>query len=383
MALEARSPIVCIAANTTWYVHNFRGRLIAQLIKNGYEVTVLSPPDEYVSRILALGARHVSLPMNRAGTNPLIEGFTLLRLAHRLSAIRPDVLLTFTPKVNIYAAIAARVIGIPVIANVSGLGRVFIAGGWLEAVVRRLYWIAFREARRVFFQNEDDRAEFLRARIVQCDRTERLPGSGVDTDRFSPASKRPERLHFVFLLVARLLWDKGIAEYVEAARRIQVEHPDARFRILGFLEIDNPSAIPRNELELWTNAGWVEYLGAVDDPRPSYSEADCVVLPSYYREGVPRTLLEAASMGLPIITTDAPGCRDTVDDGVTGHLCRPRDTGHLVEMMRRMLSMNEEERHRMGAAGREKMTREFDEEIVITRYLEVVDDILRSATLRM
>lgn len=374
--LEA--PHICIAANTTWYTYNFRGRLIAELIEHGFRVSVLSPPDEYVEKILALGARHVSLPMNNAGTNPFSELCTAVRIVGLLRRVGPNIVLTYTPKVNIYLSLAARVLGIPVIANVSGLGRAFTAGGWLEAVVRRLYWFAFHTPRVVFFQNAEDRAEFVRAGLVEEAKTQRLPGSGVDVDRFQPTSRQPRVKEFVFLLVARLLWDKGVGEFVEAARLLHAQYPAVQFRLLGFLGVDNPSAISRKQVEEWSREGVVEYLGAVDDVKGVYTEADCMVLPSY-REGVPRTLLEAASMGLPIITTNAVGCRDAVEDGVTGFLCRPRDAMDLADKMRIMLSLPPEERRRMGQAGRKKMIREFDERIVIAKYLQAIRDIVPSA----
>lgn len=287
-------------------------------------------------------------------------------------------MLTYTPKVNIYTALVARLLGIPVIANVSGLGRAFTAGGWLEAVVRRLYWFAFHTPRVVFFQNEDDRAEFVRAGLVHKAKAQRLPGSGVDVDRFQPTSRQPSENEFVFLLVARLLWDKGVGEYVDAARLLHAEHPTVKFRLLGFLDVKNPSAISRKQVEDWSEEGLVEYLGAVDDVREIYANADCMVLPSY-REGVPRTLLEAASMGIPIITTNAAGCRDAVEDGVTGFLCRPKDPVDLADKMRRMLTLPGDVRRRMGQAGRKKMTIEFDERIVIAKYLQAIKDIVPPA----
>jgi glycosyltransferase involved in cell wall biosynthesis len=374
---QDETPHVCVAANTTWYVHNFRGRLIAELIQRGYRVTVLSPADRYVGKVTALGAQHVALPMSSASTNPFSELVTLIGIARLLRRIRPTVLLTYTPKVNIYAAIAARVLGITVVANVSGLGRAFTAGGWLEVVARRLYWVALHTPRIVFFQNEDDRAEFVKAGLVEQEKTYRLPGSGVDVDRFQPTERNPGKKEFVFLLVARLLWDKGVGEYVEAARMLRTEFPWARFRLLGFLDVKNPSAITRNQVEAWGKEGLIEYLGEVEDVRGVYAEVNCMVLPSYYREGVPRTLLEGASMGIPIITADSVGCRDTVEDGKTGFLCRPRDAGDLANKMLRMLSLPEEERRRMGQAGREKMIREFDERIVINKYLQVVEEIVK------
>ncbi len=355
--MRKTGPVILMVSNTTWYIYNFRGRLISALIEAGYEVIAFSPRDSYVSRVEALGARHVHLELDNAGTNPVRDLAAVAGMIAVLRRERPEVLLTYTPKVNIYISLAARIVGIPVIANVSGLGRAFITGGWLKAVARLLYRAALRHPSLIFFQNEEDRAEFVKAGLVTFEKTKRLPGSGVNVDRFCPRARDDGEQSFVFLLAARLLWDKGVGEFVEAARRLKCELPNAEFRLMGFLDVLNPSAISREQVEQWTAEGVVRYMGVTDDMPAAYAGADCVVLPSY-REGMPRTLLEAASMGLPIITTDTTGCRDTVEDGVTGFLCQLKDAHDLADKMRRMLMLSDEKRIAMGCAGREKMLRE-------------------------
>jgi glycosyltransferase involved in cell wall biosynthesis len=265
--------------------------------------------------------------------------------------------------------------GIPVVANVSGLGRTFIAGGWLTRIARLMYRIAFSWPERIFFQNAEDRKIFLDAGLAREERTALIPGSGVDVIRFSLKPRLSEGGSFVFLMVARLLWDKGVGEYVAAARSLKAEFPTASFRLLGFLDVPSPSAVPRTEVEAWQREGVIDYLGHSDDMVTAYAEADCVVLPSY-REGMPKTLLEAASMGLPAITTDVPGCRQAVVEGETGFLCTVRDATALAAAMRRMLLLTPEQRAGMGRGARERVVREFDEQIVVKRYLEVVKFIL-------
>ena len=360
-------PIACLSANTTWYVVNFRSRLIESLIDQGWRVVVLSPPDRHVERLAALGADHVPLTLDNAGTNPLRELGTLWRIRDAMARIRPSVVLTFTPKINIYLSLVARTLGVPVIANISGLGRAFVSGGWIEKVSRALYGVALRWPSTVFFQNEEDRAIFIEAGLVDAARTHRLPGSGVDVDRFSPRPK-PQAGPFQFLLVARLLWDKGVGEFVEAARIVKARHPDVEFALAGFLDVDNPSAVPRSAVEEWEREGVIRFLGSFDDMVPVYAQADCVVLPSYYREGVPRSLLEAASMGKPVITTDSVGCRDTVEDGVTGWLVRPRDAEDLAARMMAMIDMPPTAAQWMSKGARERAMTEFDERLVIARY---------------
>ena len=366
---------IWIAINTTWNIFNFRRSLIAALSEAGFSVAAYAPPDEYIGRIESAGARYVPMRLNNAGTHPLQEAMCLWRMVRLLKHERPALLLTYTPKVNIYLSLAGRACGIPVVANVSGLGRTFIAGGWLTRVARLLYRIAFSWPKRIFFQNAEDLAVFLDADLAKKERTALLPGSGVDVSRFSPSSTIRNEGGFVFLMVARLMWDKGVGEYVVAARQLKAEFPSVSFRLLGFLDVPSPSAVSRDEVEAWVREGVVEYLGHSDDTVPIYAKSDCVVLPSY-REGMPKTLLEAASMGLPAIATDVPGCRQAVVEGETGLLCKARDPTALADAMRRMLFLTPEHRERMGNAARERIVKEFDEKIVVTRYLEVVNGIL-------
>jgi glycosyltransferase involved in cell wall biosynthesis len=369
---------VCIAANTSWYVRNFRSALITRLKTEGFHVYAYSPRDRYVGTLTELGATHVHLALNNASTNPLGELLALYRMARELRRMRPAVLLTYTPKVNIYGSLAAAMLRIPVIANVSGLGHAFTSGGWLEHVSRALYRLALRHPRLVFFQNEHDKQEFTSAGIVDPRKCVRLPGSGVDLSKFQPRGRDQETRQFAFLLASRLLWDKGVGVFVDAARIVKARAPQVEFRLLGFPDVDNPSAISPAQIDEWQAEGVVRYLGVTDDIAREYARADCFVLPSFYREGVPRSVLEAASMGLPVITTDMPGCRDAVDDGRTGLLCRARDSQDLAKCMLEMLQMPSRAREAMGTAGREKMARDFDERIVLDLYMQSVAAILRN-----
>ena len=381
---------IAVFANTSWYLYNFRLNLMQAFIAAGHEVVAVGPPDDYVNKLITAGIRHRAIPLAGASVNPLRELHTVWALHRIFRNDDIDVMLSYTPKGNIYGAMAAAMNGLPTVPNVSGLGRVFIRRSPLTWLVKQLYRFTFARAARVFFQNREDLELFVRIGLVSAGKSERLPGSGVDLARFAPvqqAAHNPVLLpqvkegwlagseRLVFLLVARLLWDKGVGEYVEAARKVRQKYPAAEFRLLGFLDVQNPSAIPRAQVEAWVEEGVVNYLGSTDDVLPFLHDADCVVLPSYYREGCPRTLLEAAALAKPIITTDAPGCRDTVDDGVTGFLCRLRDADDLANKMLRMIEMGRDDFEAMGQRGREKMKREFDERIVINRYLDVVGEI--------
>jgi glycosyltransferase involved in cell wall biosynthesis len=367
---------IVIALNTAWNLINFRAGLIRALQAEGYDVVAVAPSDEYVSRLVELGCRYEPLPMDNKGTNPGQDALLLWRFYWLLRRERPLVYLGYTIKPNVYGSLAAHLLGIPVINNIAGLGAVFTKENWLTLLVRGLYRISMSRSKKVFFQNEEDRKEFIEGGLLPREITDRVPGSGIDLVHFAPGRRVVDRVKpFRFLLTARMLWDKGIGEYVEAAHIIHSHGREAEFCLLGFLDVLSPGAITRDHIEKWVAEGTVRYLGVSHDVRTEIALADCVVLPSYYREGVPRTLLEAAAMGCPIITTDAVGCREVVDNGQNGFLCRVCDPADLAEKMERMLSLSDDQRHAMGLYGRQKMEREFDEKIVIKKYLDAIHTV--------
>lgn len=294
-----------------------------------------------------------------------------------LRRLRPDIFLGYTIKPNVYGSLAASALGIPVINNISGLGTTFIRKGPSRRLVEVLYRISLAPSKRVFFQNEDDRSLFVERQIVKNKQTELLPGSGVDLERFTPIAKpfSDQGASFRFLFIGRVLRDKGVCEYVNAARRLKAEGRNVNCAILGFLEAENRTAIDRMTIDQWITEGLIEYLGGTDDVRMHIASADCIVLPSY-REGTSRTLLEAAAMGKPIIATDVPGCREVIDDGKNGLLCRVKDPDDLAQKMTELMNMPSPLRQSMGIAGRRKVEREFDEKIVIGRYLETIGQLL-------
>ena len=367
---------IIVAANTHWSIFNFRASLIRALMDSGYEVVAVASADEYAARLPDMGCRYIPLAIDAGGTHPGRDLLLFWRLWRLLRQERPDVFLSYTVKPNVYGSLAARALGIPVINNITGLGTVFIMQNWLTLLVRRLYRIALWRSAKVFFQNEDDRQLFVEGGLVLPEKTSRIPGSGIDLKRFNPTPLPACSDGLQFLLIARMLWDKGVGEFVEAARIIRRCCATVDFCLLGFLDVQNPTAVSRKQMDAWVAEGVVRYFGVSDDVRAEIGTADCIVLPSYYREGVPRTLLEAAAMGRPLITTDFVGCREVVDDGVNGFLCRPRDPVDLAKKMEHMLALSEEERFEMGRRGREKMEREFDERIVIDRYLEVISRLV-------
>jgi glycosyltransferase involved in cell wall biosynthesis len=374
---------VAVVANSCWYLYNFRRNLMEALREAGHEVIAVAPADAYVQRLRQTGVEVGTFALDPRGTNPVRELRSVLALRRLLRSKGMDVALSYTPKGNLYTALAQLGTRGRQVANISGLGTAFVRSNWLTPLLRAAYRVLFRHASWVFFQNEDDRQMFLQAATVRANRCSRLPGSGVDLQHFAP-QPLPSCVDVgpvTFLLVARMLRDKGIGEYVGAARTLQRSRPGmARFLLLGFLDAGNPSAISADEMARWVADGSVEYLGPSDDIRPHMAAADCAVLPSYYREGVPRSLLEAAAMGRPVITTDSVGCRDAVEDGVTGFLCRPRDVADLTRNIERFIDMPPTARVAMGRQARARMEREFDERLVIHQYLKVVDGVAPAAT---
>ena len=366
---------ILLTGNTCFKIANFREGLVRALQAEGHEVLVLAPLDDYAPKLRALGVVLHDLPMDRNGTSPLAEARLLWRIHAFLRRERPDMVFSYTIKNNIYAGLVCRWLNIPFVPNVTGLGPAFNRAGLLNKTIRLLYRLAFARASAVFFQNPDDRAEFLRANLVSEARAQLLPGSGVDLSMFKASPLPAADDGPVFLLVSRMLWDKGVGLFVEAADQLRHQYPDAQFQLLGPIDQDSRSAIPPAQIEAWQNAGHVTYLDKTQDVRPALSAAHCIVLPSWYREGTPRVLLEAAASGRPVITTDMPGCRDAVVANATGFLCAPQDIDSLVEQMKRFIEMPGSERAAMGVAARKRAETAFDEGIVIRAYMQQLAEV--------
>ena len=363
---------IVICANTAWNLINFRKGLICALLENGYEVVAIASDDKYSKDLMSIGCKFIPVDMHSSGTNPVQDTILIFQIFQILSRERPNIYLGFTIKPNIYGSLVAGFLKIPVINNIAGLGIVFGKSGLLKIIVRKMYRLALSRSHMIFFQNRSDQSIFIIDALVRAEVTALLPGSGVDLERFRvmqlPVCTKEVR-KFRFLLIARMLWDKGIGEFAEAAKLIKIHFTNVEFCLLGFLDVDNPNSISNTQMNELVASGLI-YLGESDDVRIQIAEADCVVLPSYYREGTPRSLLEGASMARPIITTDTPGCRDVVDHGINGYLCKVRDARDLANKMLDLLLLPVEERIIMGLKGSEKIKVEFDEKIVINKYLD-------------
>jgi glycosyltransferase involved in cell wall biosynthesis len=374
-----------LSVNSAWNVYNFRQGLINGLSEAGHQVTVLAPSDAYADKLKSAGYDFRHIEMDGASTNPVKDLGLLWRYVRRLREIQPDVYLGFTIKPNVYGSLASRYLGIKTINNIAGLGSTLMSQSRLAGIVEGLYKASLSSSSKVFFQNDSDMARFVQAGIVRESLVDRLPGSGVDLDRFAEALELPDPYRekhggVRFLMVCRMLRPKGVAEYMEAARRIRASHPACSFMLLGPTDEKNPAAYPASELRADAESAGVHYLGATDDVRPYIRHADVVVLPSYYPEGVPRVLLEAAALGKPLITTDTAGCRDAVRDGLSGLLVPPRDGFALTEAIKQMIAVGPQGRQAMGQAGRTHIAQRFSERFVVDRYLSALQVIARAGS---
>jgi len=344
---------------------------ISALIERGFEVHTIAPLDEYSKLLEEAGCIHHALRMDSRGANPIKDSALIVELFTIYRRVKPDMILHYTIKPNVYGTIAASLLKIPVVNNVCGLGTVFLKDDLVSAVAMFLYKISFRFATKVFFQNPDDLKLFLDRKLVPENVVDLLPGSGIDLAKFQPMQYK-RNTKFTFLLVSRLITDKGVLEYIEAVQKLQAAGLNARFQVLGAMDPKHKRGIQTDVIEGWINTGTIEYLGVTDDVRPFIENADCIVLPSY-REGTPRTLLEAASSSKPIIATNVPGCNHVVTDNYNGLLCNIKDANDLASKMQEMASLDSATLQQFGRNGRIKMEAEYDEAIVINKYLQTLE----------
>ena len=361
---------VAICSNYAWTIFNFRMPLIRSLTRSGYRVVVITQFDGYEKKVANEVYKVCPLYISRKGINPFVDIITLCDLVKKLTYIKPDYFLLFSIKPVIYGSIAARIMDIPHIAMITGLGTAFISGNWITKIVKSLYRFSLAKASVVFFQNTDDKELFVLDGLVDPEVCKLTPGSGIDLDKFV-FTDLPSGSHITFLLIARMIRDKGVVEFIDAARHLKKIHPKTSFQLLGPLGVENRTSISHAEMDRWVEEGIIEYLGETDDVSIFIKESSCVVLPSY-REGTSRVLLEAAAMGRPIITTDVTGCREIVEDGLNGFLCKCKDSADLAEKMADIVLLSHEKRKEMGKKGRRKVEEEFNQDIVCQLYVDAI-----------
>jgi glycosyltransferase involved in cell wall biosynthesis len=367
---------VILFANTDWYLYNFRRDLAMALRERGDEVVLLSPAGDYARRLMEMGFLWVEFPLSRRGMNPLAEIGTVYRLYRFYRQMRPDLVHHFTVKCVLYGSLAAHLSGVRAIVNsITGLGYIFLPGGaiknLLRAFVRVWYRIVMRRTQAIF-ENAEDQALFLRYGFIQPEDGHLISGVGVDTRRFVPRPE-PEGTPIV-LLASRLLWDKGIGEFVEAARRLRSEGVPVRFALAGRTDPGNPASIPDAQIEAWHEEGILEWWGWGEDMAAILAKVNIFCLPSYYREGLPTVIMEASASGRPVVTTDWPGCRDAVRSGLTGLLVNAKDPTSLAEAIRKLIT-DPALRLKMGAAGRSLVEEKFASEKIVGQILLVYERV--------
>ena len=364
---------IIVVANTSWYLYNFRLPLLSELIAHGYRVYALAPYDAYVHSLRKHGIKHINIDMVRSGLNPFADINLLSQFVKVYRQHKPNVVQHFTVKPVIYGTIAARLCNIKYIYNmVPGMGYVFTGTSfkkfWVQRIVRLLYKRTMKYSTHVFFQNVDDREYFIKYNLVNEEKTSIVPGTGVDTSKFKP-SQAVKKTGVTFIIAARMLWDKGMGEYVEAARRLRLKYKNAHFWLMGPVDLDNPKGIKPTQLEQWNKEGVVQYLGMTDDIKSYLAKADVIVLPSYYREGLPLSLLEGAAMGMPIVTTDSTGCRDVVEDGKNGFLVPVKDVAALAAAMKKFIKQPNLI-SQMGSESRKIACHKFDSRVAVREILK-------------
>ncbi len=370
---------IAIVANSTWNIFNFRLNLLRKLKQENYEVVVIAPVDEY---ILYLDKRycdkHIPLTsLSRKSTNPIQDLALFWELYKIYLKEKPDLVLHYTIKPNIFGNLAAKLSLISSICIVTGLGYTFLNGGLVKSLVQFLYKFSFFFADRVMFENQDDKALFIKKRLASSKKCISVKGCGIDTLFFSPVKKEVGLEKVVFTFIGRLLYDKGIVEFVEAAKIVKKQHPSAEFWVIGELDIENPSTISREQLVEWIENKDIRYRGITSDIRTFIKDTDVVTLPSY-REGLPKVVLEGMAMGKPIVTTNTAGCRETVIHGENGLLVPVKNYESLATAMNTMIEIGAQERAIMGQKSRERTLNEFADEHITRDYLNVIRTILSS-----
>ena len=370
--MKGNDKTILICSNYAWTIYNFRMSLIKRLKKEGYKVVVLTQFDGYESIVAKQVDLIKPLFISRKGINPFIDFLTILDLIRNFIILKPSLLLLFTIKPVIYGSIASKFVKVKAIVMITGLGTAFISDNWITKVVKSMYRFALSSVSVVFFQNVDDKNLFLNNKLIISKSCRLTPGSGVDLDKFL-MTHLPVKNDMIFILIGRMLRDKGVREFVDAARKIKLKYTNVRFQLLGPLGVENRTAISNQEIDDWQKEGIIKYMGETDDVIPFIRNASCVVLPSY-REGTSRVLLEAAAMGRPIITTNVTGCREIVEHGSNGFLCNPRDYLDLSNKIELMLKTPYQSRKIMGINGRKKIENEFNQDIVCDLYIDAIEN---------
>lgn len=359
---------ILFCVNHDLVIYNFRKELVETCLKEGYKVIIASPYGPRIDDLVAMGCDYVPMNINRHGTNPIEELKLLYHYVKLIKKVQPNVVLTYTIKPNIYASIAAQSLNIPVIANITGLGTAVENKGFMQKLSVLLYRFAFAKIHTVFFQNQDNQS-FFEQHNIALGKHILIPGSGVNLHDFKVLPYPNEEV-ISFLFISRIMKEKGIDHYLEAAKIIKEKYPHTQFHILGFCEQDYEET-----LMSYQQANVITYHGMQKDIQPFLEKSHCTIHPSYYPEGISNVLLESSACGRPIITTNRSGCKEVVDEGKNGYLVNIKDTTSLVKAIESFISLSHEEKKTMGLNGRSKVEKEFDRNSVVQAYMERINQI--------
>lgn len=371
---------VLIVANTTWNIYNFRLNLLRRLTQEGYEIVVVAPKDEYIIYQKEFpNIRHLNLTgLNRKGTN-LWQDLRLLRNLSRIyAAEKPNLVLHYTIKPNIYGSFAARYQNIPSISVITGLGYSYINNGLLYKLVEKLYQFSLQHNSFVVFENQDDRRMFINRQVIPKEKGISIKGCGVNIEHFKPNITSLPSEKLVFSFIGRLLKDKGLSEFVEAAKIIQNQNPTIQFWVVGDIDPGNPASFSKKEIERWQKSGIIKFLGFKKDVRPIIAQSTCVVLPSY-REAIARSITEAMAMEKPVIATNTAGCKEAISPNENGYLVPIKDANALADAVLKMSHLSPEKRTLMGQKGREKVLALFDDRIIADKLVGLIQQVLHKS----
>ncbi len=356
---------VLFLVNHDVVIYNFRLELVEKLLNEGYEVIISSPYGERIDDLCKMGAKFVETKIERHGMNPFADLKLIVDYYNLIKKEKPDMVLTYTIKPNIYGGIAAGVCNVRYVANITGLGTAVEHKGFLQIITTNLYRVAFRKIQCLFFQNDENK-EFFEKKVSNRYNTKLLPGSGVNLERFQLLDY-PSEETVEFIFISRIMKEKGIEQYLEMAKYIRGKYQNTRFHICGFCEEDY-----EEELRELQNKGVIIYHGMVRNVNEYIEKTHCTIHPSFYPEGMSNVCLESAACGRPVITTDRSGCRETVDDGKTGYIVKQKDTQDLIDKVEKFISLSYEEKKQMGLNARAKMEKEFSREIVVEEYMREI-----------
>ncbi len=365
---------IVLVSNTSWSMIKFRLGVMKAMVEAGYEVVVIAPRDKHSDDFREIGCHYIELSMDNKGSNIFKDLRMVYKLQKAYKLLSPDLIFHYTIKPNIYGSFAAKIAGKKSIAVITGLGYTFIHDNITAKIAKRLYKFSLKYAQKVWFINIEDKNKFILEDLVPEKMMDLLPSEGINVETFAPIEMKRQDNIFRFILIARLLWDKGVGEYVKAAKELKKRYQNIEFQLVGFIDAQNPKAISKKQVEDWEAKGYINYLGPTDDVKPFIAGADCVVLPSY-REGVSMILMEAASMQKPIIASNVPGCRDLVNHNVSGYLCGMQDYHDLISKMEKMLHLTHKQRKQMGKEARKFMVEEYNEKLIIKKYLHTIKEV--------